>query len=373
MKNPTTRIRILQIGLHDQLGGVETFAHNYFTKLNSQLFQIDFVSIYPQLCFEQDFKNQGSKIYHLPSFKTHSISYAKQLYRILNQDTYDIIHIHMLSAANILPLIIAKHSNIPHVILHSHNNGTPRNPIRKFLHLLNKKYLRHADHFWACSQEAGNWLFSKKNHFDIIPNAINLSKFQPNQAIRRKTRNQLNVPDNEILIGHVGRFAEQKNHSYLIKIFYRLTQKDPNIKLLLIGDGKTKRHIIKQIKRLHLTDRVILLHPQLDIAKYYQAMDVFALPSKFEGLPIVGIEAQASKTPCIFSDKITPEIILTDHALRLPIKKGSIQKWVNTIMDFSVPEKSTSNQTLINYDLNYAVKHLEAQYLQIIHKEESYE
>lgn len=321
-------VRVLQIGMHDKIGGVETFLMNYYRNVNRKNIQFDFICDKKELCFEDEIKSMKGIIYKVPNVKRHPIQYYKAIREIIKENKYKIVHINMLSMANILPIIIANKEKVPHIILHSHNTGTPKGLLRKILNKFNKNIaIKKATDYFACSKLAGEWLYKGKVDFKVINNAIDVQKFQFNEEIRKYIRNSLDV-DKNFVVGHIGRFSEQKNHEFLVRMFAELVKNVKNAKLLLIGEGELKPEIQKLIEDLNIKSHVIILDPKSNIQDYYQAMDVFVLPSKFEGLPVVLIEAQANGLPCIYSDCITKEAEIIPNITRLPLE---ISKWVEEL------------------------------------------
>ena len=355
------KIRILQIGMHDKIGGVETYLMNYYRNINHDKFQFDFISIYPELCFEDEITKFGGRIYHLPSEKRRPLKYFNELVKIMK--SYRIVHINMLSAANILPIIAARKAKVKHIIVHSHNSNTPSGVIRKILDRINRVYLRkNATDFWACSNLAGEWLFGKKicqsDSFKVIPNAVDVKDFKFNFNIRNSLRKKLKIEE-KFVIGHVGRFSYQKNHEFLIKMFYEFQKDRPDAILMLIGEGELKEKVEKQVKDFKIEDKVLFIGITDKVYEYLNAMDVFVLPSRFEGLPVVGIEAQMTETPCIFSSNITQEVDISKNSQFVDL---DIEKWSNALQNI---KRKTDNEILYNqeYDIKYAVEQLMKYYV----------
>ena len=284
----------------------------------------------------------GSKL--LKQYKIyHNLS------KYLQENYYDCVHIHS-DVANKLYIAgkAAKKSKIPQIIFHSHASevdGRYRR-IKRFLHRITRNKLKNVGtKFVACSDVAAKWMYPNinKNEITIINNGIYLDRFKYDSNVRQKTRKKLDI-ENQFVVGHIGRFSYQKNHEYLIKIFKELTKKEKNAKLLLIGEGPEKEKIKKLVNDLNLQDKVIFYGLSNHVEELLQAMDVFVLPSHFEGLPIVGVEAQAAALPVIFSNKITKEAKLTKNVDFLPIDNISVNKWVKLIIqDFKVKRANTYN------------------------------
>ena len=287
----------------------------------------------------------GGKVYKVTNVKRNPLKYYREIGSIIKQNKYNIVHVNMLSMANILPIIVAKKEKVKKIILHSHNTSTPHGMLRKILNNINKKYaINNATDLVACSEYAGKWMFEGKKDFLVIKNAIDYKKYMYNQEERERVRQELNITSNYV-IGHIGRFAEQKNHKFLIEIFKNVAKVEENARLLLIGEGELKEQIQNEVRKLDLTNKVIFLNPVTNVNDYYQAMDIFVLPSLFEGLPVVGVEAQASGLKCIFSKKITQELQLTDRVRFLDIDNA--EAWSKVIIE----ENKKYNRELKNQEI----------------------
>ena len=224
--------------------------------------------------------------------------------------------------------------------------------------------------FLACSQLAGRWMYpdsilqGKKYH--LAKNAINLEKYRFNPAMRKAVRQELGIGENEFCIGHIGRFNYQKNHAFLIDIFYKLLKVCPNAKLLLIGDGPYLFNIKRSVSELRIEDSVFFLGRRNDVPQLLQAMDCFVLPSRFEGLPIVGVEAQAAGVPCIVSDAITRELNINGLVRFVSLRDKD--KWVNSIMAYHGFTKRDQLEKLRNagYDISLELNQLVSFYENIV-------
>ena len=348
-------MKILEVGMGPCLGGIEVYFHNYYKKLSSD-FHFDFTDRDGGLYFSEEYKANGSTIHHMPDFNRHPVKYFFTLKKIIKDGNYDAVHINMLSLANILPVLAAQFTKVK-VIIHSHNAGMPSGLARKVLHFINKPFVALADNRLACSEAAGKWMFGKKS-FTVIPNAIDLSVFSLNEEKRNEIRQKYNIGDS-VLIGHVGRFAEQKNHAFLIDVFAELCRKSAKYKLMLVGEGELMEEIKQKVADAGLKDKVIFTGSVSNVQDYMQAMDVFVLPSLFEGLPVTGIEAQASSLPCVFSDRITKELKITDNVVFVPIEDKTA--WIKEIEQLTSTPRidNTAKLKESGYDIKNSIKLLE--------------
>jgi len=325
-------LKVLQIGMTDNLGGIETFLINYYRSIDKKKINFDFVNIYDNpLYFEEELKKGKSKIYKLNSYYRNPIKYTKELIKIIQDNNYEIVHCNMNSAVFLWPLIASKIAGAKVIIAHSHNASSDKGFIKSILHWVNKHFIPlFANNFFACSEKAGKWFYSKRiinsNKFYVMKNAIEINKYKFNQKIRIQKRKELNISENTLLIGHVGRFNKQKNHEFLIDIFNEIQKKHKDSKLLLVGIGPLMENIKSKVKEYNLENSVLFLGQRNDVQELMQAMDIFLLPSLYEGLPLVGVEAQAAGLKCIFSDKITKEIKLLKGTEFLPLKKETWKK-----------------------------------------------
>lgn len=347
--------KVLVVGLSDNIGGVETFFHTYYAYMNNNKYAFDFVTVTNGVAFGDEYKQRGAKIFRAPHFLRHPMKYYNFMRKIIRENGYSIVHINMLSAANILPVRAALKERVPQVIVHSHNSGTPHGVLRKALDLINKRGLRNKRLIKvSCGKKAGDWLFGEKLPFRILPNAIDVTKFRYKKEYRKSVRKQLGVLDNDVLLGNVGRLCEQKNQSFLVDL---LTELDQNYKLLMIGSGEDKEKILKKVDQNHVADRVIMLENTPDVEKYYSAMDVFVFPSVFEGMPIAPIEAQACGLVCVCSDKITREVDMGN----VIFADLSLDKWVKIINTIK-QDYARKTFLLEKYDIKKQAKELERIY-----------
>ena len=283
----------------------------------------------------------------------------------LKENKYDVVHLHMCNAASMIYGKIAKEMGIKVVVYHSHNTNlsTRMRYIKTMVHRLCKwKYEKYGDVLFSCSDLASEWMFTKKSikegKVTIIKNAIDLEKFQFNPEIRKKHRENLGI-DEKFVVGHIGRFAVAKNHEFLIDVFAALYKKYPESVLLLIGEGDDEVKIKEKVKRLNLESAVIFYGTTKEIPQMLWSMDVFVLPSLFEGNPVVGIEAQAASTPCFFADTITQMCKLTELVQYLSLDKDSFEKWAKEILRVQKKERNSTKKDLA--DQGYDIKEVSLQ------------
>jgi len=360
--------KILIFGYSSMIGGVETYIANLLKYIDKNNFIIDLL-VQDEITGinAERIKNNYNKILLVENFKKHPLKAYKSLKKIYKENNYDVIYMCLSTASSFIYALPAKKyiQNVK-IIVHSHN-GSDKKIIQHLLfrRILNKK----TDKKLACSKLAAEWMYGKKevkkDKVILINNAIESDMFLFNENIRKKIRKDLKLNDNQFLIGHVGRFNEQKNHTELLDIFSELLKKDENFMLLLIGDGELKNQIITKSKEIGIFDKIIFLDAKKNIYDYYQAMDLFIMPSIFEGLPIVGIEAQTSGLKCIFSRNITDESNITGNVSFVEL--GNHTEWCNQIIEkrnnYTISDRTNNKiiKSLIEngYDLKNETKKIE--------------
>lgn len=314
-------------------GGVESVIMNYYRHLDHKKIQFDFICDEDSTRIPYDeIKKFGGRVFLVPKYQKLP-KYLKALEELFRKNHYRIVHSNV-NTLSVFPLYAAKKAGVPVRISHSHSTSNARewkrNIIKNILRPFSKRY---ATDYFACSELAGRYLFGSKT-FDrgevkIIHNAIDLDKFKFDPIARKNLRKELGIDDETIVIGHVGRFVQTKNHHFLIYAFKKYHNKNPNAKLLLIGTGPLEEKIKAKVKILNLEDSVLFLGQRNDTNKLYSVMDIFCLPSLYEGLPVAGIEAQAAGLPCVYSDKVTIEADAANNAYYASIK--NIYSYLQTL------------------------------------------
>lgn len=371
MKN-NKKIKLLIINtVRFRLNGVTSVIMNYYRNMDKSDMQIDFIVI-NEISNEYriELENNGSKIYQLPR-KKNILKYQLELYKIIKKNQYDIVHVHGNSSIMLVDILPAKWAKVPVRIAHSHNTTCTHMKLNKILYPIFEKTYTHG---FACGQEAGKWLFHDKPFIEI-KNGIDLKKYSYNEEIRKIYRKKIDA-NNKIVIGHVGNFIEQKNHSFLIDVFAKLISKNSNYLLLLISDGVLMEQIKEKVHNLGLDNNVIFLGKTTEVQNYMQAMDIFILPSLYEGLPVVLVEAQANGLPCLVSNTVAKESNLTDSLKFLSIDNTSI--WVENLIELSDKldtynrlEKTKEYQLKISnagYDISNNANTMKEKYFQFIQK-----
>lgn len=307
-----------------QMGGIQTLLMSLHRALAPKGIQFDYLlkSSTPDY-FDDEIVNLGGQVFHVPYNGNVPHSAQKTILEFYRQHNYQIAHFHFGFLRNVGPLIAAEQASIPTRILHAHTGGFQWRGLKEHLfswqHAFNKRFaLKHATDLFACSEHAAKWFgFDQQNKttWRYFPNGINCERFAFNSDARKKMRNELGIAENDLCIGHVGRFSYPKNHSLLLRTVNLVKKTRPNVRLILAGDGELHNDIENYIFDHGLRENVLLIGERIDLPDVYSAMDVFAFPSHFEGLGIALVEAQANGLPVVASGAIPQEALICDSAI----------------------------------------------------------
>lgn len=360
-------IRVLQVFTIMNRGGAESMIMNYYRKIDRSQIQFDFlVHRKEKAAFDEEIENLGGRIYRFdpinPLFPGDYYNKLRDFFK--EHSEYSIIHSH-LNTFSCFPLKIAKEFNIPCRIAHAHiaiddvslgslfsNKESIKETFKKLIKLqLKKKVKKDATDLFSCGDKAGNWLFGKDTSFTTMNNAIDTEKFAYNQSIAQQYKKEFDVEKN-LVIGHVGRFASQKNHAFLLKIFKEVLQKKPTAVLMMVGDGPLRSVMEKEAAQLSIEKSICFLGVRADVPQLFQMFDVFVFPSFYEGLPVTLIEAQAAGIKVFASDSITTEVSLTEDIEFLSIDQ-SPESWADKILAIDASIKNDNVQKIVegNYDI----------------------
>ncbi len=318
-------------------GGLTTVMMNYYRDIDKSNIIIDFASsnVAPAVLTDELAKN-GGKYVQLP-IRKKIFKYYNTLKQLCKQ--YDVIHVNGNSATSAIELLAAQMAGVRIRIAHNHNTNTAH-PI---IHRLLLPIFRHTYNIGlACSGDAGNWLFPNGD-FKVLNNAINVEKYMFDKTKRNKTRNEFNISQESFVIGHVGKYNEQKNHLKIIEVFYEYAQLHDNAYLLCVGYGPLQNKIQSKTIELNISDRVILTGERIDVPDLLCAMDFFLFPSIFEGLGLAVIEAEASGLPCLLSDKVPHEVFLSKHIESLPLECDA-QTWAKKIEEMTINNREENSK-----------------------------
>lgn len=364
-------VRVAQIMGKWVGGGVESVVMNYYRYIDRTKIQFDFICDDDSTNIPyEEIEKLGGKVILIPPYQK-VFKYHNKLKKILKEGHYKIVHSH-INTLSVFSLFAAKCAGVPVRIAHSHSTTNKKEKKKNLLKQLLRPFSKlFATDYMCCSELAGRWLFGDKEYDKgnvyLLNNAIDLDKFKYNETLRKKKRKELGIKDDTLVIGHIGRFVVQKNHDYLIDIFNEIHKKNNNSVLLLAGQGPLMEEIKNKAKELNLDDSVKLLGQRNDANELYQAFDVFLLPSLYEGLPVVGVEAQAAGLLCYLSDDMTKETKVLDITKFMSLN-NTPEEWADNILDDVKKYKRidvSKEMTAKNFNIKEEVKRLEKYYLNL--------
>lgn len=344
-------IRVLQIIGFVCGGGVEVVIMNYYRNINRNKIQFDFIiDGYEKTALDKEISSLGGKVYKVEPYTKNPFKNIYQIYRIVKDNNYQIVHSNM-NTLSVFSLFAAWLAGAKVRILHNHSTAVKSEKLRSAMKYILRPFAPiFANKYMACSKLAGEWMYGKKKMEEgkvkVLNNAINVDDFAYNPRLREKLRQDLNIDKDTLVIGHVGRFMYQKNHDFLIDIFKEIHKQKNNSLLLLIGDGSLRATIEAKVQNYGLKDCVKFLGLRKDVKDLYNVMDVFVLPSWYEGLPVVSVEAQANGLPCFVSDKVSKECNLSSSMYFISLDKNA-RDWSKEILDSNITRNKNAKQELI--------------------------
>jgi glycosyltransferase involved in cell wall biosynthesis len=364
-------IKVLHIVSHMNRAGQESRLMDILRANDKDKFQLDFLlSVKEECAYNDEIRALGGRIHYLPPVFKKPFKRYFGLKKLIKEYGYDIIHAHSSQSLRWSDMLAAKRAGVRVRAYH----GRAASSVAKLLHYISRPINnRLTTHKFAVSKLAGEWVFGKKTvargKVQIIPNAINTEKFRFNQETRDKVREHFGISD-KFVMGHVGRFMPVKNHAFLLDIFLDVKKKQSNAVLLLAGGGKLKHEIEKKADDLGLAESVLFLGARDDVNELYQAMDVFVLPSLYEGLGMVAVEAQIAGLPTIVSHMVPTEAMVFDFVDFVDLQKGA-QKWAEIILSKRNFKRidTRSEPSAKRFSISDEVKNLEALYRQMLQKE----
>ncbi len=362
MSNP---VRVLHIVTHMACGGLETMIMNYYRKIDRSKIQFDFLTHRPvteEKDYDQEIKELGGKIYHISRLNPFSFTYRKELESFFDMHKdYKIIHVHQDCMSGII-LKVAKERGIPVRIAHCHSSSQDRN-VKYLIKSIYKQLIpKYATGLFACGKVAGEWMFGKNSKFVVLPNAIDTDKYIFSDVNRKLMREKLGLPNDAFVIGHVGRFSKVKNHHFIIELYKKILKQNRNTYILFVGQGEMMDEIKNNVSQNRLDSSIIFLGLRKDVPDIMQAMDVFVLPSLYEGLPVSVIEAQASGLPCLVSENVPLDCAITDLVKQVEL---DLSKWEDALMQLKEVKRRNTQKEIKNarFDIKDNALYLENYYL----------
>lgn len=354
------------VGIMDR-GGMETFIMNIYRNLDRTRFQFNFaVHTTKEGDFDSEIIDLGGKMYPFPPYRKNPRQY-KMAWRNFfkeHKNEYDVFHFHTNSLANITALMEAKRAKIPCIIVHSHSSYANKGRLQTLNNILHKMHQKKvgsiATNLFACSTEASNWLFGGNSlcgkKVTFIKNGIDLKNFEYSDEKSQNKRNELSI-SGKTVVGHIGKFVPVKNHKFLTEIIAEMVKLNENTVAIFIGDGPLQNEIKDKAKALGVDKNIMFLGVREDISELLMCMDLFFMPSLYEGLPVSMIEVQATGTPALISDTISKEAKIKENVNFFSIEKTSAE-WANKAFEVINAGKNYDNTALANagYDIKETVK-----------------
>ena len=357
-------IRILHIVTNMGIGGLETLLMNVFRNIDREKVQFDFlVHREERATFDDEIEALGGRIFRLPRLNPFSPGYRRAVLNFFRQHPeYRLVHCHQ-DCLSAIPLTAAKNAGVLVRIAHSHTTNQDKN----LKYLVKRYYMRKtpavATHFFACSAMAGDWMFPGQQVV-VVKNGIETARFAFSPEIRAEIRRELGLGD-KLVVGHVGNFSPTKNHGFLLDVFQKVHEKRPEAVLLLAGVGPLEMQTRKKARELGLEEAVRFLGLRNDANRLYQAMDVFVMPSLYEGFSLCTVEAQTSGVASIFSDRMPPGSKMTDTVELLSLEERPAV-WADRILEAASRDRKSGHEevTAAGYDIQTTASWLQNFYLE---------
>lgn len=326
------KLKVLQIGMSPSIGGVENYVMNLYRKIDREQIQFDFIDWCgnENIAYSSEINTLGGTIFKIDSRRKSLISNSKQLRNIIKSNNYQYVYYNMNSLSNITGMKTVVKSTKTKLIVHSHtDNITHEKYITRFLHSIHKKMMKNEIIRFACSENAGNWMFGSSD-FRVIPNAIDTNDFKFDEEVRRIYKEKFGLVSKHVY-GSVARLSPEKNPEHLIDVFYEIHKRENESALVIVGDGALKDSLVEKVIEMGLEQEVLFLGMRDDVSGLMQMMDTMIAPSIFEGFGISVLEAQSMGIRCYVSDAFNDEVLQTPIIKRIGLNKTA-KEWANEII-----------------------------------------
>lgn len=353
-------MKILMEGMSSMTGGLETFIMTVFRHMDHDKYQFDFLYYDDKIAYEDELRATGCGMHKVTKRSKNYFQYKKELSKLFSEGRYDVFWSNKTSLSAIEPFEMARRYRVNKIICHSHQSKNMGTAFTYVMHKINRARIgKYITNRFACSNVAAKWFFGNSKNVEIMRNAVNLRVYDLDDIKRRQTREKLGLGD-ELALCHIGRFAPEKNHDFLLDVFLKLLEKRKDAKLFLCGDGPLREKTEKKAQMLGIKDSVRFLGIRKDVPDLLRAFDILVFPSVFEGLPFVLVEAQAAALPCLVSDSVSQQTRLTDRLEFLPLSSET-SAWVHKILCMlDIPRTSTASQMRARgYDVDRMVCRIE--------------
>ncbi len=356
---------VLHIGTSGGRGGIESFILNMCSRLDKSKYHFTIIADCDKAIIEQDFKDLGGDVHYIPAITKDKKGYVKALWHAIDKNKYDIVHIHKNSLSNPFPILICKLKGIKSVILHSHNSSFANPSASQLVHSVFKRIINlFSLERLACSALAGEWMFGKSKKFKFMRNGINIERYRFNPEIRQRIRAEFEIEADAYAICNVGRLCEQKNTLFLLKIFDEICKKRADARLYLIGKGPLEEEAKAYAAASPNAGKIFFLGIRPNVNEILQGMDLFLMPSLYEGLPIAAVEAQASGLPLLISDTVDSGIKICDTT-EIETLGSSAEIWAAHVIDLAQRvQRADHSEAIISagYDVDNSAKMLDEIY-----------
>ena len=353
------KISVLHIGIACEKGGIESFIVNVCSHLDQSRYLLSIIADCKNSPVEQELKQIGGKVLHIPSAVEDKIGYIKGLWTIIDKNRYDVVHIHKNSLANPVAIYICYLKGIKKIILHSHNTQPTNANSNVKVHEVFKKMTAKIPMIrLACSKQAAEWMYPENVTYEILHNGIQTAQYQLDSQKRQKKRHELGIENDMTAFCAIGRLTKQKNPIFLVDIFTQIRKRKENCRLYFVGNGVMAHEVKLYAKKSEFYKDIYFLGTRNDIPDLLQAFDLLLMPSLYEGLPIAAIEAQAAGLPLLISDNVDKDVKLTPFTEYESIEK-SPEIWAEHTLELKKSERNNSTDLIVKsgYDImNTVVK-----------------